>query len=365
MRAFIALGLATAFLLFVLPPKGRTGADPRQGLDGGQAFGEAPREGPRPGVSRVAPQPESRLALLLAGFEAETDPDLRGEVAERTVASASSAELPGFVDALGRDVRPGAGELGLRFLRRWAEDDPSAAAAWTSRFSEGSEGSGWRAAVEQVAMAWANADLPAATGWVWGLPAGEARNAATFALAYEAARTEPVAALELASRLPATRERDDLLAHAVSQWAGVDPALASTWAMAEEDPALRQRLVASVAIAVAASDSPAAVVLAVTGLDGGEEQDRAVVSIVQRWVQQAPPGAASWVARFPDLPLREAVVENLLVHWDVRDSAAAAAWVDGLPPGRLRDAAFTVHARVRAVGSGAAAPAPTEPAGGG
>jgi len=277
-----------------------------------------------------------------AAVEAEIDSDRRNEALERVAKSISGAELAATLDALTRDSGPEAAELRHLLVRRWAESDAPAAAAWASRLPEGQVG---RDALEQVAIVWANTALPAAADWVSSLPEGDRKQVATFGVAYEAARFEPVKALELTGTLPPTRERDDLLVHAVGQWAGTDSASASTWAMEVSDPALRQRLVASVAIVLAEQDPVAAATLAVNSLEAGEEQDRVVISIVQRWVQFSPQAAASWVLHFPDNPLRIAAVQNLLALWTAQDAEAAGRWLQELPAGPMRDAGIVAHAQ--------------------
>jgi hypothetical protein len=169
---------------------------------------------------------QSVQASLLAAVEAETDPDRRGEALKRTAAAVSDADLPAELDLLTRDPDQAADELRQLLVRRWAESDAPAAATWASQLPEGPIRC---AALEQVAIAWANTDLPVAADWVRALPESDSRAASTLALAYEAARTEPVLALELAGALPPTRERDELLAHAVSQWAVGNSTIMSCW----------------------------------------------------------------------------------------------------------------------------------------
>jgi hypothetical protein len=346
------LGLGVAILSFVLVVALRPTASLHQAPEGNPAFAESrptAQTGPaHRAESHVLPlteQAQPSHAILLAAVEAETDSDLRSEVLERAVESVSDTELPALLDSLALDANPAASQLSLLLVRRWAENDPVTAAAWTSQIPEDT---GRRAAFEQVALAWADTDLPAATGWVQALPENEGKHTAILALAYETARTEPVAALELTSPLPPTLERDDLLVHAVSQWAGTDSTTAAAWALGVADPTLRERLVAAVAIASAEQDGAAAATLAANALGAGDEQNRATVSIVQRWAQASPQAAASWVSQFPDIPSRAAAVENLMAIWTAQDADAAGHWLRQLPTGALRDFASAAHAQALA-----------------
>jgi len=301
----------------------------------------------------------SRYASLFAVVETEADSDERNEALESAVESVSETDLPTLLDALALDTRPGAEEMRLRLIRRWAESDSAAAATWTAELPENRVRG---AAFEQVAIAWANTDPAAAVSWVQALPESDSKSAATFALAYEAARTEPILALDLASALPPSPERDDLLAHAVSQWAATDATAAGNWAIEMPDPALRGRLVAAVAVAMAEDDGVAAGTLAANALNAGEEQDRTTVSIVQRWTQNSPQAAAEWVAQFPDIPLRMVAMENLLALWSNQDASAVGDWLRELPAGSLRNFGMTAFAQ--SLAEQPQATVPVVPAGG-
>jgi hypothetical protein len=124
--------------------------------------------------------------------------------------------------------------------------------------------------------------------------------------------------------------------------------MAAAWAMKVPNPNLRPRLVAAVAIALAEQDGATAATLAVNGLDAGYEQDRTVVSIVQRWVQKTPQAAASWISQFPDIPLRDAAVQNLLALWSAQDTEAAGYWLREQSVSPLRDIGITVRGEVLA-----------------
>ena len=281
----------------------------------------------------------------MATIEAETDPDRRSEALKCAAASVSDADLPDLLDSVTHDPSRAADEFRQSLVRRWAQSDAPAVATWTSQLPEGP----LRCAVlEQVAIAWANTDLPVTAEWVRALPESDSRVAATRALAYEAARAKPVMVLDLAVALPPTRERDDLLVHAIRQWAIGDATTAAAWAMKESDPDLRQRLIAAVAICLAEQDGAAAARLAVSSLDARNEHDRTAVSIAQRWAQNSPQAAAAWVSQFQDVPSRDAAVQNLLALWTAQDAEAAVNWLRELPDGPLRDIGFAAHAEALA-----------------
>ncbi len=88
--------------------------------------------------------------------------------------------------------------------------------------------------------------------------------------------------------------------------------------------------------------------LVVNELEGGIEQDRAAVAIVQRWAQNSPGAAAAWVSQFADGPLRDAAAQNLLVVWTAKDAEAAGKWLHELPNGPLRDIGLAAYAQALA-----------------
>jgi len=342
MKTIIALGLVILSFLLVMALR-HTAASLYSVPKGKPASAESQQIFRISHTLRVTPQAQPVHAILLAVIEAETDPDRRSEALERAVKSVSDADLPAMLDSLSHDNSPAAAELSQLLVRRWAETNAPAAAAWATQLPESSAR---RDALEQVAIAWANTDLPAAASWVHTLSEGDSKQAATLDLSYEATRTEPIAAIELVRTLPPTSERNDLLVHAISQWAGADSTTAAAWATKVSDPNLRERLVAAVAVASAKQDGAAAATLAVNSLNAGDEQDRTVVSVVQRWVQNSPQTAAFWVSQFPDIPLRNAAVQNLLAIWTVQDAEAAGNWLRDLPVGSLRDVGIAAYTQM-------------------
>jgi hypothetical protein len=299
-----AAALVLAFCRMSAGPRGAAqSACPVSDITPGTT-GSAPESGvvtlERPGALPFAP------ALLTAALD-ETDLERKNDEIEQAAASVAEADLPAVLDSLAADASPEAAELRRLLVRRWAERDAAAAASWSERLPESAS----RDAMEQVAIAWANTDLAAAADWVATLPPGPSTQSAALGLAYEAARSNPLTALAVTCALPPSIERDDLLVHAASQWAGTDAAAAMGWAQEVPDKPLQQRLLAAVAIAAAKQDPAGAATLAANSLTAGPEQDRAAIAIVQRWAQFAPADAAAWVAQFPDSSVRALAGENL------------------------------------------------------
>jgi hypothetical protein len=348
MKPVFALGLAALPVAFasVLLWADRA-PEPRSGrqADGAPSHRLSPERGNHSDASLLTAavmEPRPADADLLPAVEAESDPDRRDELLKRSVESVAPAHLPALLGSLVRLSSPGAAELRQLLVQRWTENDAPAAAAWAAGLTEGS---GRRSALEHVAITWANRDLPAAVAWLQTLPEDESRLPAAVGLAYEAARTDPVTALQVASALPSSPERDELLVHALSQWAAAEATQARAWAGQVADLALRQRLVAAVAVAVAEQDGQAAATLAATALGAGAEQDHAAVSILQRWAQQSPMAAAAWLVQFPDLPVREAAVHNLVALWAGQNLEAVGDWLYDLPTGSLRDTGLDAYAQ--------------------
>jgi hypothetical protein len=269
---------------------------------------------------------------------AEEDADLQRRSTRLSGAAESIplAEMVGVLDTLSCHTTAAAVELTQLLVRQWAEANASEAAAWAARLPESPSR---RNALNQVAIIWAKTDLSAAAAWLKGLAEGPDKDSAMVSLAYEAARTEPALAIELAGELPPSSERDELLAHSVSQWASISPDLSLDWVMRIVDAPLRDHLLDAVAVALAWKDGFRAATLISGSLAQDEWQLRSAVAVVQRWAEQSPQAAASWVVRFTESQVQDDATRNLVSVWAKSDYGAAQAWVQGLPEGRLRNVA--------------------------
>jgi hypothetical protein len=287
--------------------------------------------------------PQRDLLSDLSGLEQESDSTLKEQMFARLVGSIGGDGTPSALEQLLSVSTPAAIELCDRLVRHWAEVNPAQAAQWSASVADSATRS---AVMTQVAVAWANSDIKAATGWISSLRMDQPTADATIALSYEVARTEPLIALETAGRLAPSHERDEALVFALNQWVASDVAGARDWAFSLPASDLRQRLIAAVSTTGAQENAQASAELAATQLEPGADQDRAAVSIVQQWAQTVPEAAAAWVEEFPEGTLRTIAAENLAAIWTVRDPQTAAHWIDTLPRGSLREAAIRGAAQV-------------------
>lgn len=182
----------------------------------------------------------------------------------------------------------------------------------------------------------------AVAAWLGRLPGGGRRDALVAEVAVELSLPER---LGLASGTSDPVVRRDLLTSALSNWAAENAADAMAWLESHRDDVVYPAAQAAI-VTVMADEHPAqAAALAATAMKPGPERDRAVLGIVQRWVQQDAPAAAGWVGDLPSGSLQSEATGELVRIWAGSDPDGAASWIGQLTKGRLRDAALDSFAR--------------------
>jgi len=180
----LASSILVALVLFRQFHKGDSLADPKR-------FGGTPgihQEALGPMSARQGNEPQLRDAgghganrSLTVAIDAEEDPDNQGEALERVARGVPDSKLRATLDDL--IAKDNGRAIGLRQLlvHRWAEADPRAAGQWASQLSDGSA---YREAIEQVAIAWAGVDPQGAAGWVGSWPENAAKGEALMNVGY-------------------------------------------------------------------------------------------------------------------------------------------------------------------------------------
>lgn len=261
-----------------------------------------------PPACKISPR-EMFLEQTLAAIEAEADADRREEMLSTLAGQIPVSDIALTLEEL-KNIGRGESDLSMRLLRRWAAADGPGAGAWSGQLPDGASRED---ALSDVAIEWGNVNPAAAAVWARQLPAAEEKQAALAAIANEAVRSNPVEALQLAAELPANNGRDDLARRAAMEWALQDAASAADWAGKIPETSLRLQVVAGIAVSEAESAPASAATLAIDSLPAGRLLDDTIISIVQRWAQQDPAGAAAWVEQFPEGTLRNTALQELNV----------------------------------------------------
>ncbi len=235
------------------------------------------------------------------------------------------------------------GTAAQRLFDHWASANPTEAAAWAQVQGD----LDLRQSLMNVAaLRWAVVDLKGATTWVRNLPDGDLRTAIIAAIGGEALRADPVEALRLAAELPDSQAQTDLVCRAAAEWAVTDQNSVLDWSRKIEDEHLQQRVTEQIVVATVEQDPLASAHHALQLLPEGMVQDRALVSIVQRWVQTDPAAVSAWVSQFPEDKLGVDVITNVVSLWANNDLPASGDWLMKLPAGVLRDAGILSYVRV-------------------
>ena len=265
-----------------------------------------------------------RLEQSVTLIGGEADQIRREELLLAEINSITIEETPSALAALqGAAPTEIAEDLSARLLRRWAENDLHAAALWSTQLPPGPAR---EQALADVAIEFANQEPSEAADWARQLQDEAEKLQALDVVAHEFVRSNPIDAIRLAAEFPPSAPRDELICHAAMEWASQDAPGTVDWANQIEDQGLREDVLASVATAWADRDPVSAATLAVDELSPGRTQNDAVVSIVQRWVQQQPEEAAAWVEQFPAGELRLAAIENVVRIWSEQDPVQAEQW---------------------------------------
>jgi hypothetical protein len=255
----------------------------------------------------LASQKEKHIQRLLANIVAalpQEDQLRRSDYLVNQVETLAEEDVPLVLQRLDAELR--GSEFGVLLVRRWAETEPAAAAAWTQEL-----GAERDELLKNVASVWSNADLNAAVAWAKGLTEGEGQQAALRVVSEETIRQQPATALELAASLTSGPEREQVTIRALNEWATQEPVTALRWVASITDTQWQQQLKASLIPTIASIDGGSGAQLTTAWLSAGPEQERIAVAVVQRWAQQSPEQAAAWVERFPEGRMRLAALDNL------------------------------------------------------
>lgn len=266
---------------------------------------------------------------------AERLTDMEGIVRSENALSRSRAMLA-WIDSLAPDEFEAAvarfrslgitearmGEYAM-LLTAWAEIDPTAALAYTTKNTRGGP------ATSTVLAAWAGRDPEAAIAWAEANHEGEDANPYMVGIIRALAETNPTRATELLQGLPFGSERGEALTAMIPHLLKMGPDSAKSWIANLTDERLRDGATARFAEEMAKTDPAGTASWLLSNL--GEASTRSVDEVYEQWAK-ADKSAA--MASFNQLPAGDARSRALrgLVTIEARENPqAAAALMDANP----------------------------------
>ena len=158
--------------------------------------------------------------------------------------------------------------------------------------------------------AWAGRDPEAASAWCRERPDHAARERWLAYACNKAAANDPAAAMRIAERHEIAKD-SRISGQVLHHWAKSDLPAAMQWIESQTDVALRDDSWRSLLMSISESDPRIAATLAADQISCESIQEEAVISVLHQWILKDRNAAASWVALFPEGPLRTRAEEEL------------------------------------------------------
>lgn len=293
-----------------------------QGLSAEQLAEEATKLDALPMNERIM------ASILLFGRWAEVDP----------TAAMTFSNTMGFA---GGFVRP-------TILQSWASVDPANAAkyyaenprefAMMGMMGGGRGPGGNQSGASIIAAEWARQDPEAAMAWASSLGAdkGQAMNSVIS----EMAKTDPRKAAGMISKMD-PEDQADAYRTVAAQYGALDFAEAQTWIRSL--PADEQAAALASAIGGLSNTDPAAAAKQISLMPEGDARDRATNDIIGDLARVDAQAAADFLkAQESDRAQRDGMRE-LMPTWTSQNPAAALAYAQSFPQGRVRDSAIGAY----------------------
>jgi hypothetical protein len=236
------------------------------------------------------------------------------------MSSASHANRAELFAALQQYGPVGDSYSAANLLREWAKQEPEAAAEALRQMSPGPNR---EQAVTEFVRGWMsteNARADQVVAWCSALESENARRTATQVAFEELSKQNAKAAAKLVTALPAAQQEVATLGIAQG-WGASEPASAATWALSlPEGP--RENALNSVITEWARRSPRDAAAFAQTHDNRGD----LVSAVANEWIPYAPEQAAAWVDRLPVGQIRDTGLTRVAEIIGREDPSAAALW---------------------------------------
>jgi hypothetical protein len=219
-----------------------------------------------------------------------------------------------------------------------ATDDAKAAAAVYGKINDPELKA---AAMQAMAMAWANQDVKAGFDWLESLnESGDHVESAYSQLMQRYALYEPADAAKIVALLEPGRVQAALLPTVAMQFAREDPRAALAWIGDLAKNGVATAVAVDEIFMAWASDEPFAALSHVVHSAGDLPGDATVGYMMEELSRANPPQAAAMFDLLPD-GVRAHAAQSLARHWVKVDPHGAAQWINQLARGDERDMALS------------------------
>lgn len=208
-------------------------------------------------------------------------------------------------------------------LTAWAEIDPTAALAYTTKNTRGGMATG------TVLAAWASRDPESAIAWAEANHEGDDANPYMVGIIRSIAATNPTRATELLQKMPFSNERGEALTAMIPHLLKMGSESAKQWISALSDERLRDGATARFAEEMAKTDPAGTASWLLANL--GEASTRSVDEVFGEWAKTDKAAAMDSFGKLPEGAARTRALRGLVINEAGNDPQAAATLMNTYP----------------------------------
>ena len=162
-----------------------------------------------------------------------------------------------------------------------------------------------------IARAWTDHNRMHALDWAQNLPDTNERENVLIEIFSRISQSDPAEAVRLRQQLTQEPGEDGELTNLAQRWAETDLSAVLGWTDSLPPGAQRDQLTARAAFIQSQNHPAEAAQLVLDRIPRGDAQTEALISVVHQWARRDPVAAAAWVERIPEGLLRDRAIQEL------------------------------------------------------
>jgi hypothetical protein len=169
----------------------------------------------------------------IAWAQQQTDPHIQTEIWPQIIGQVAGTDVQTALSLTQNLSGPARSNAMSNVIMTWANNDPSAAAAYVAQMPAGSDQDN---NMGMIAANWIQSDPGGATQWLNSLPAGPGKDSALGSAVSNSFDQNPADAMSLASAISDDSKRQSLEQGRASQWLNTDRTAATAWIESSDLP---------------------------------------------------------------------------------------------------------------------------------